>query len=350
MWKYIVNKLIFSVISLFLASFIIYMAYTSVKSNPFIGQKGSLDPKVYVAKLSAFHINDPIIVRYFSWLKGVFSGDWGVLFNNNLGYTIENHPSNAIPNKFFTPFSNSMLVSIPAFLLGMFGGLALGTWAGYKRGKLTDQLINGFVIFFVAIPSFVFGAFALILGPKIGLPTLFESSASKAYMIKTIILPILVMTLISLASWTKIMRFEVSNILTTDYILAARTKGYSELMIFRRYVLRNALYPFINSFAYSFTIVFASSLFIERFFNIGGASTIMLEANLNGEINLVMFQLMFMMFLGIFLQMLADLLLFTVNPIVRANFASSTSPIAKIKFAMIRRQNEKSLIEGGKND
>ena len=344
MWRYILWKTTLSIVALFLATAIIYFAYVSIKGNPYASQAESLDPAAYQAKLEAAGINDPIYVRYFNWLGGIFSGSFGRIYTQDQDMTI--------PEKFFPPYKTSMLVSLPAFFIGMFLGLGLGTWAGYKRGKLTDQIINGFVIFFVAVPVFVIAALAVIIGPQVDLPTLFEENAGTSYMIKTLILPIMVSVLISLASWSRIMRMEVANILSSDYILAARTKGYSEWFIFRRYVLRNALYPFVSAIVYAFMAVFASSIIIERFFNIGGTSSFMMTAISSGEVDLVMFQTLFLLALGIFLQLISDIAQFMINPLVKANFSSKTSPLAKIKFAMLRNKNAKleAAAEGGKND
>lgn len=355
MWKYLVWKITLSIISIFIITAIFYFAYTSIHPRPFSGAGGLKESDILKKEVSAGirhgSITAPgelltVFERYAKWISGVFVGNFGIIFDAS--------DSKTIPQSYFPLFKTSMYVSIPSFFLGMFIGLGLGTWAGYKRGKLTDQIINAFVIIFIAMPTFVLGALALLIGPRVNLPTVFESSVGTPYMIKSLILPICVATLLSLASWMKIMRMEVGNILVSDYILAARTKGYSEWFIFKRYVLRNALYPFIGAIATSFMAVFGSSIIIERFFNVGGISTLLMESMGSGEVNIVMFNMSFMLVLGVFTQVISDLALFTINPVVRASFSSKTSPIAKIKFAMMRKRNDelekKAVVVGGSND
>ena len=104
-----------------------------------------------------------------------------------------------IPDQFFKPLSKSMLVMIPSFFFGMLLGLGLGFLAGYNRGKLLDKVILGFVTIFIAVPSFVLAAFALVLGPALGMPVIFQDSGSTSLMVRSLIMPIIVMTLVSLA-------------------------------------------------------------------------------------------------------------------------------------------------------
>ncbi|MCK5867623.1 MAG: ABC transporter permease, partial [Mycoplasmataceae bacterium] len=222
----------------------------------------------------------------------------------------------------------------------------LGFLAGYNRGKLLDKVILGFVTIFIAVPSFVLAAFALVLGPALGMPVIFQDSGSTSLMIRSLIMPIIVMTLVSLAGWSQLTRNFVSEILMSDYILAARTKGFSEFTIFRKYVLRNAMYPYAGSIATSFMVIFGSSLIVEKFFNVPGTATLLLNASKNGEINVMMFNLLFFSSIGIFAQMIADIAQFMINPIVRSNFSSKIDPVTKLKYANMRRIEAKNDSRG----
>ena len=336
MWKYIFWKAITSLISIFIIAVMFYFLFVGFNGNPFESQAATMKPKDYQAKLILYGISDGVWVRFWDWITGIFNGTWGPIYNLS--------GPNDIPRQFFEPLSKSMLVMIPSFFFGMFAGLGFGFWAGYKRGKLTDKLILGFVTVFIAVPSFVLAAFALVIGPMMGLPVIFQDSGSTALLVRSLIMPIVVMALVSLAGWTQLTRNFVSEILTSDYILAARTKGFSERTIFRKYVLRNALYPYAGSIATSFTVIFGSSLIVEKFFNVPGTATLLLNASKNGEVNVMMFNLLFFSSIGIFSQMIADVAQFMINPIVRANFSSKIDPITKLKYAHKRRIEAKNDI------
>ena len=334
MWKYIFWKAITTFISIFIIAALFYFLFVGFNGNPFKSELATMKPKDYQNKLNLYGINDSVWVRFGEWIKGIFNGEWGPIYNLS--------GPNDIPKQFFEPLSKSMLVMIPSFIAGMIIGLGLGFWAGYKRGKLTDKIILGFVTIFIAVPSFVLAAFALIIGPMIGLPVIFQDSGSTSLLVRSLIMPIIVMTMVSLAGWSQLTRNFVGEILTSDYILAARTKGFSEWTIFRKYVLRNAMYPYAGSIATSFMVIFGSSLIIEKFFNVPGTATLLLNASKNGEVNVMMFNLLFFSSIGIFAQMIADIAQFMINPIVRANFSSKIDPITKIKYAYKRRMEEKN--------
>ena len=342
MYKYIIWKFWTTLITLILVVILFYFLYVIVKGNPFAGNpQYSSDVAAYNALLAKYHINDPSYVRFFDYIAGIFTGDWGDVY---VYKTIE--PT--IPKIFFKPLKHSMLVSIPAFFVGMVLGLFLGFWAGYKRGKLTDVIINGFITIFIAIPSFIFATFALVLAPILHLPTSYMSTEivgnSQSDMIRSLILPIIVVGLLSLSGWAYILRNEVASILASEYIISARTKGLSSKVIFRRYVFRNSMYPYVGSLVTSFMVVFSSSMIVERFWNVPGTSKVLVEASQLGEINILMFNLIFFSSIGLFTQIFVDVAQFTINPIVRSNFSSQTSFITKIRARHSRNMERKEVL------
>ncbi len=107
--------------------------------------------------------------------------------------------AHTVPGAILTPLRTSMLVAIPSYILGTIFGIALGLISGYKRGRPTDYIITWFVSIFISVPSFVIAAFVIVVGPSLNLPTSFENAIGTNYMVKTLILPILVITLLSLS-------------------------------------------------------------------------------------------------------------------------------------------------------
>ena len=339
MWRYIFWKFWTSLIALVVISLLFFFLYVGIKGNPFTGSQATMPPKDYQIKLDVNGINDALIVRFWHWLTGIMHGNWGQVYDKTLG-------NKTIPHLLFAPLKNSMMVMIPSFFIGMFLGLFLGFVAGYNRGKVLDVFINGFVTIFIAIPSFILAAFALIIGPLMGLPIVFQNKFGTSILIRSLIMPIIVMTLVSLASWTYLTRIEVSSILSSDYIVAARTRGFSWGTIFWKYVFKNAMYPFAGSLATTFMVVFGSSLVVEKFFNVDGTATLLLAASKKSEVNILMFNLVFFLFIGLFAQAISDVAQFTINPIVRSSFSTKSSPLGRIKYAYIRNKNAKSKDRG----
>lgn len=357
MYKYILSKSIASFLTLLIIVVLFYLLFTGFKGNPFTIDEFILKHPndlqaardAYEAELSKYSINSPVFVRFGIWLKDLFSGSWGPIYK-----LAEGKRNDTIPQIYFKPLRYSMLVQLPSYFMGMFFGIGLGYWAGYKRGKITDVIINVFVKFFIAIPAFVFGTFVLILAPMLGLPNKFAdpniAGNTTSLFVKSLLPSIIVVTLSSLAGWGYFLRNEVGNVLKSDYVQNARTKGYSEFFIFRRYVLRNSMYPLIGNIVTSYMAVFGGSIIVERIFGIPGTSDMMLEATLGGEINILMFQLIFLSSIGIFSQMIVDIAQFTINPIVKSNFSSKPSPWKKYIAHKKREQARLAAIEGSVND
>ena len=349
MYRYILRKFIASIITLVVVVALVYFVYVSVKPNPIIAPTDQKQMPAYLLKLKHFHINEPVYVRFGLWVNDLFHGNTGELYNS---YGVEYKTTSDLV---FKPMKNTMIFVIPSYVIGMVFGLALGFWAGYKRGKMTDVIINVVITFFIAIPTFIFAIFVIILGPKMGLFTRYQDPSlpgvTRTMQINSLILPIAVSSLLSLRGWAYITRTEVSSILASDYILAARTRGISGFVLFKKYVFRNAMYPLIGSLVTSFMIVFSGSLIIEKFFGINGSSFSLLKANQNGEINVMMFNILFFSGIGLFTQMLSDIAQFSINPVIKSNFSSDISPIRKMIILVKRNKNKKELIiKGGKND
>lgn len=354
MYRFIFKKMFASIITLFVVVVLLYFLISGVKGIPITrGPEFGTDAE-WQAELARLGLDKSIFERFISYVSGIFKGDWGRL------YVMQAESEQTIPMMFFEPLKYSMMVAVPSYLFGMIIGLGLGYWAGYRRGKIDDAFINGFVTLFVAVPVFVFASYALIIGPLIGLPITFMgpwAGFSTSETISSLILPILVSTLTSLSFWTIYTRIDVAAILKTDYILAVRTKGFSEWKIFKNYVLRNAMYNYIGSISTMFMIVFGSSIVTERFFNVPGTASMLTDAMNKGEINIIMFNMIFFSTLGLGTEVISSIAIYSINPLVKASFSSKSSLINKIKAKKAREDAELIKIsqhadyaKGGAND
>ena len=335
------------IITLIIVSMIVFFLVVSIKGNPIdkaqVGFGKDADKK-YQELLEHYRINKPTYVRFWFYVKGIFHGFWGDVYSSSAMYT-------EVPQFIFKPIKYTMMVMIPAYILGMVIGIFVGFVAGYKRGTTTDSIIVTFAVIFIAVPSFLIASYALLLAPKMHLPSIFQDSKligiTKSDMIKSLIIPIFVITLTSIAGWTYYIRNEVSSILKSDHITAVRSRGFSGPEIFRKYVFRNAIYPIAGSMATSFMVIFSSSLIIEKVFNIPGTSQQLTYAVQNGEINILMFQVIFFGAINIFLEIFADIVRFLVDPRIRTSFKASITPYKYIQMKHTRYVNAKKVV---KND
>jgi oligopeptide transport system permease protein len=224
---------------------------------------------------------------------------------------------------FFQPLKYTAIITIPSFLISMIFGVILGTIAGYNKGKFIDGAINIFVILFNAMPSFILAALALLLGPKIGLPVSFirYEDGGMFLMLKSCIIPIAVLVLAGLAITTYLTRNEVVGILESNHVLIARSKGLSEVQVFKKHVFRNMVIPLVGIFLNGFLIFLGGSLVIETFFQIPGSSYLIVNAVSNAEYDIVMFNTLFFTGLGLVLATITDVTYVFIDP--RIKYASA---------------------------
>ena len=338
MFNYSLKRIAMGIPTLIIVSMIVFFLVVSIKGNPidsaqFTGGKDGA--RLYQEKLAFYGIDKPVYIRFFRYIKGIFHGFWGDIYTSTMYKTV--------PEYIFKPIKYTMMVMVPAYILGMLIGIFIGFVAGYKRGTTIDTIIVTFAVIFIAVPSFLVATYALMLAPKMNLPSIFHNSKiigiTTSDMIKSLIIPIFVVTLTSIAGWTYYIRNEVSSILKSDHVTAVRSRGFSGNEIFRKYVFRNAIYPIAGSMATSFMVIFSSSLVIERVFNIPGTSQQLTYAVQNGEINILMFQVIFFGAINIFLEIFADIVRFLVDPRIRTSFKASITPYKFIQMKHIRYAN-----------
>ncbi|MDC8900814.1 ABC transporter permease [Metamycoplasma hyosynoviae] len=258
----------------------------------------------------------PHLIRYFRYIGNILTkGDFNFLINNN---------SN--PNKFeytdiwklfFNPLRYSVLVSAPAFIMSAVFGTTLGVVAGYKRGKWADSTINVFVLFFIALPSFIIAPIAISISVKLKiLSTIppFGSGQSFGRVFAAYLPPIIVVTLGSLAVYTTYARNQVITVLTSNYVLIAKTKGLSQKQIFFKYVLRNISIPLFAIVFPSFLFLLSGSIIIEKYWDIPGTSQTIAFAFPEGEIFIVMFSTQFFSLLSLFSELVVDVMYVILDP------------------------------------
>lgn len=255
-------------------------------------------------------INDPNpIVSFGNYLSGIFNdGNWGTYFADT---------TKEIPNLFFGSFKTTIIITVPAFLIGTLFGIAMGFIAGYKKGKVTDMSITIFATFFIAVPSFVLASFMILFGDKVSLPIDYTYAAENGKFWTAIILPMIIIILTSFSSLTMFVRNEVIDVLSKKYIEVAKSKGLSRKTIFFKYVLKNSAAPIIAIIVPGFITILTGTLIIEMFFNVHGASTIITNAIKEKEIYLFIFATFFYTFLGLTLTLVVDLLLLVIDPRIK---------------------------------
>ncbi|VEU76974.1 ABC transporter permease [Mycoplasmopsis columbina] len=370
MLKYIFQRIAFAILTLIVISIFVYVLVSVFGSNPLRSYAEAEYPKIsrnnpnltfdaYLQNLELergirYAVIDaggnsipgakiPVLIRYFAYIGGVFRGEFGDVLNPANNPDPEQYRT--LPQLFFIPLRNTTFITLPSMLLSLVIGIGLGIFAGYKRGKLIDSSINVFVLIFVALPSFIIAPLAIAIGVKLGiLPVVprFEDESFGTIFV-AYLPPIIVSTLSSLAGGVILTRNMVITVLTSNYVLIAKTKGLSETQIFFKYVLRNSFIPLFGLIFGSFLGLLSGSVIIEQYWGIKGTSQVILNGFSTGEINVIMFSTLFFTLIGLFAAILVDLAYLILDPRITYTSKSKRNYTMFFKAYLERRKLEKEL-------
>ncbi|CAM9114763.1 ABC transporter permease [Mycoplasma marinum] len=362
MTKYILKRLGLILISLFIILILTFFLMDLMKGYPtalsgLTGEADSGGPKNASSadNWKAF-LDMPVFTRFVDFIKGIFIGKHDVtvilkdgsstkLAIGRFGVIFDpTHKDNSlnISKVFFGPLKYSIMITLPAFVLSTILGITLGFIAGYKRGKWQDTLINVFVMFFVAVPSFVLAILFLILGKLGKMPITFDESLGTAYLIKSLIIPVLVLTLGGIATLTYYTRNEVVEILKSDFVSIARAKGLNEMQVLKRHIFRNASIPLVSIIIPSFITLLMGSFIIEIFFAVPGTSSLIVNSVSAKEIYVIEFSILFFTTLSLLASLLVDVLYVVIDPRIKIAQSQKMSIYKKMKLSLKRRNKYKN--------
>lgn len=356
MFNYILKRLGLAVLTIIVITVVTYLLVAAFSINPWANDDKFISSipktsnlKTELAKIEAFYgWNDPLIVRLFKYIGGIFRGDFGSIY-------LESNKSVSlfIPTMFFEPLKWTIGITLPSFIISAIIGVLFGIWAGYKRGTWIDSFINTTSLLFVALPSFVIAPIAIQIFTSAGFP----SEALKpndfnttADIIKSYLPIIIVVVISSLVVYITYTRNMIITVMSSNYILIAKSKGLNQTQIFFKYVLRNISIPLISIILPSYIGLLSGSIVIERYWNIPGTSAIIVNSFPEGEVNIVMFNILFFTLLSLFTTILVDVSYVILDPRIKYAPQSPRSWRKMLSAWRIRRNLLKNYVEeGGSN-
>ncbi|OOO00253.1 MAG: hypothetical protein ATN35_08425 [Epulopiscium sp. Nele67-Bin004] len=257
----------------------------------------------------------PINEQYVAWVSNViFRWDWGTSTKVEVGRPVFEIIMDRMPT--------TMTINIIALFFYIPIGISLGVLAALKKDKMLDNIISLAVMVMISIPGFVV-MITLVMTFGYGLewvPTIFPAQdAATSIRIKGMILPVLAMTFGPIASLTRVTRAELTEVLTSEYLLLARTKGLTRRQAIVRHALRNSFVPLVPGIIYSFVGILSGSVIIEMIYSIPGTGTIFIRALTQNayDYNLLLASTAFYTFVGLIAVLIVDLTYGLIDPRIR---------------------------------
>jgi peptide/nickel transport system permease protein len=317
--RFVVRRLAQGVVTLVLASIVIFLGTDVIPGSPASAVLGkSASPHVIAQMNRRLGYDKPGFERYFNWLGNVVQGDLG----NSAVAEAQGAAAAPIWPIIRSPLANTAILAGFTAVLLLPLSLFLGMLAGMRAGRPTDHAISTIALIFMSMPEFVVGAIlilvffvALNLLPPVSLLAPGQLPLSNP---KILVLPILTLLAVS-AAWTiRLVRIGTIEVLKTDYVQMARLNGIRERKVLRRYVLRNALAPSIQIFALSVQYLFGGVIITETVFNYPGVGSQLVSAVSSHDDAEVQAIAVILAALYILINIAADLIVVLLVPRLRA--------------------------------
>ncbi len=315
MGKYILKR----VLLMFFVMFVIMtMEFVLVRLLPRELPTDKVQAAAIQQRWDALGYNEPILVQYGIYLKNIFtSWDFGTSW-----YISYRKPAWDVLVERLTP---TILVNLYSLLFSIPLGIGLGIFAAIKKNKWQDSVISTMVMLFVSIPSYVY-AFLVqyFLYFKLGwLPLQMYSLADAGgswftgKMFHSMIAPILALSFGEIAGLCRFTRAELTETLTSDYMLLARTKGLSKAQATVRHAMKNAMVPILPMLISSFIGILGGSMIIEKIFSIPGVGQLYIMSINLRDYDVFMVDGIFYTFIGLLAGIVVDISYGFIDPRIR---------------------------------
>ena len=307
MAKYISKRIVMSFLTLLTIVFVLFVLIRIMPGDPFPVQR--MTAEQIVAKRIELGLDQPIITQFINYMSMLLQGNFG---NGTSLY-------NGAPIKpvLLVCFENSFKIGVVSILFGTGIGLIMGITAALNRGKFLDGFCTVFSIIGVCIPSYVFMIFLqYFFSYKIPLfPYFFDPSR----FLNSTIMPSLSLSLFTISTVARFTRNEMIEVLNSDYVKLAESKGIYGFQLIRTHVLRNALIPVVTVIAPLVVDLLTGAMVIEKIYGINGVGKLMVDA-ISGEgvdYNYVLALGMVFSALYIGIMLLLDILYCIIDPRIR---------------------------------
>jgi peptide/nickel transport system permease protein len=244
-------------------------------------------------------LNDPFIVRYFNWLKGVFTGDFGYSLTSGV----------PISKIVFDRLGATLELSIAALLFSTFFGSILGALSALKRGSIFDHIVTVIGMVGVSIPRFFF---ALVSGGRI-----FPGYDSFWDRLPHLILPAIVLGSTMTAGVMRYARSSMLDALNKEYIKTARSKGIPEWRVNLLHGFRVALTPVIVLIGFRLPMLIGGSVVIEQVFQWPGVGKEFVSAVKGQNLPLIMMIALFTVLAVLIASFLVDIFTALLDPRIK---------------------------------
>lgn len=328
MKKFLIRRLLLSIVILFFVSFIIYSierclpaSYVEGKAREMSQKPGAKPYEELLAQLNkSYGLDGNIIEGYTTWVSTAVKGEFGDSWTWNKPVT----------EKFKEVIWKSFTLSGIAFVMQVMIAIPLGVLSARKQYSRTDYAVTVFALIGISLPTFFIATllkwiFSINLGwvDLYGIVGRMHEQLSPMGkildMAKHLILPAVTLTVVGVGNLMRYTRTNMLEVLNSDYIRTARAKGLSENKVINFHAFRNILIPIVTLLGSHLPTLFAGAMITETLFQIPGIGYTSYQSLTQGDIPFTMFYMVFLAIMTLLGTLIADILYAVVDPRVRVN-------------------------------
>ncbi|MDP2918958.1 MAG: ABC transporter permease [Dehalococcoidia bacterium] len=303
MFKFIVRRILWLVLVLFVVSLITFTLMHLVPGGPWDREK-QLAPQVVDALNKRYGLDKPLYEQFGNFLWGVVQGDLGVSYS---------FQGRGVTEILLKGLPRTAILGILAFILAQAVGIPFGMAAALKQNSTTDYASVIFSTIFASIPGFVLGILLMILFSVAlhWLPTGGWGSPLQ------LIMPVICLAALPAAQSARITRASTLEVMRQDYVRTARSKGLPENVVRVRHIFRNSLIPVVTVAGPELANLITGSFIIENLFSIPGVGRLFVQGVFARDYGLIMGGVLFYAFAIAILNLVVDVLYAAIDPRIR---------------------------------
>ena len=291
--RYLLAKIGWALVTIFVVVTFNFLLFRVLPGDP--AKAGARDPRLNPASIVAlterFGLDKPILFNFEEDARSPFDSQYfaylGALARGDLGTSYAFRDQDVI-DLVGRALVNTIWLVLPAQVLAIVIGSALGLFAAWRRGTALDVVSLTFSLFMWSLPTFFLAIILLVVGATyLDLPTAGRVTVGVTYasfweelwdILRHLAMPTLAFTLVLLGEYMLIMRSSVLDVFSEDYILTAKAKGLTTFRIIRDHALRNAMLPMVTLIALNLAFTVSGAIQVEQVFSWPGLGNLAVDA------------------------------------------------------------------------
>lgn len=304
MGKYIAKRLAIGVATLFALATITFFLMHVIPGSPFAGETSKLPAAVKEKLIEKYGLDKPLGAQFAAYLKNAVTGDFGTSLNRK---------GKAVVDIIKAGMPATASLGMVAFVIAITVGVTLGTVAAFSKQRWVSGLVAFIATIGVSVPSFLLALLMMLLfGVVLHWLPIVGLGSWQHY-----IMPGIALALAPIAMISRLVRTNLMEVMRQDYMVLARSKGTSELMVILRHALKNAMVPVITYAGPLIATLLTGSFVIETLFSVPGIGAEFVNSVSNRDYTLIMALTIFYGAFIIVANIVTDLITAAMDPRIR---------------------------------